>query len=105
MTRKPYIPMLPSDLPQKRLYLVKGQPGRPPGRSCTTGDAPAGINLPAAMPRTARYLGRVEWAWSPLNMRTDAYYVSMDRPHRRWALWVNPYDDNRGRWACNHLRN
>ena len=50
------------------------------------------------MPRSARYLGQVEWAWSPMHMRIDAYYLSMDRPHRRWLLWTKPYDDNWGRW-------
>lgn len=98
MTRKPRIPMRPSELPQQRLYLVRGQVIRPAGWASTTEQATTGIDLPAAMPRTARYLGQVEWAWSPMNMRIDAYYLSMDRPHRRWVLWGKPYDDNWGQW-------
>ena len=33
-----------------------------------------------------------------MHMRIDAYYLSMDRAHRRWMLWGKPYDDNWGRW-------
>lgn len=52
----------------------------------------------ARMPRSARYLGQVEWAWSPANSRISAHYLSMDRRHRHWLLWLKPYDDNWGRW-------
>ena len=97
MTRRPRIPMLPTELPQQRLYLVKGQPVRPAGWSATIGEL-SDNDTPATMPRSARHLGQVEWAWSPMHMRIDAYYLSMDRPHRRWLLWVKPYDDNWGRW-------
>jgi len=93
MTRKPRIPMLPT------LYLVKGQPVRPLGWSATIGE-PADNDMRAAMPRSARYLGQVEWAWSPMHMRIDAYYLSMDRLHRRWVLWTKPYDDNWERWEA-----
>ncbi len=87
--------MLPTDLPQQRLYLVKGQPVRPPGWSATiieSSDPFAAI----PMPKSARYIGQIEWAWSSMNTRIDAYYLSMDRPHRRWLLWIKPYDDNWG---------
>ena len=97
MTRRPRIPMRPTELPQQRLYLVKGQPVRPAGWPATIGE-PADNHTPATMPRSARYLGQVEWAWSPMHMRIDANYLSMDRPHGRWLLWAKPYDDNWGRW-------
>ena len=97
MTRKPRIPMRPSELPQQRLYLVKGLPQRPANWSMKTGK-PAEDIAPSAMPRSARYIGQVEWAWSPMHMRIDAYYLSMCRQHRFWVLWVKGYDDNWGRW-------
>jgi hypothetical protein len=58
---------------------------------------------PATMPRSARYVAQVEWAWSPMHMRIDAYYISMDRLHRRWVLWNKPYDDNWGCWSEPHI--
>jgi hypothetical protein len=97
MTRKPHIPMLPSELPQQRLYLVKGLPERPANWSMKTGKLAEDI-APSAMPRSARYIGQVEWAWSPMHMRIDAYYLSMCRRHHHWVLWSKGYDDNWSRW-------
>ncbi len=97
MTRKPRIPMLPSELPQQRLYLVKGLPERPANWSTKTGGQADDI-APAAMPRSARHIGQMEWAWSPMHMRIDAYYLSMCSHHRHWVLWAKGYDDNWGRW-------
>ena len=68
MTRSPRIPMLPGELPQQRLHLVKGLPERPADWSVKT-DSFAEDVAPIAMPRSARYIGQVEWAWSPMNMR------------------------------------
>jgi hypothetical protein len=50
------------------------------------------------MPRSARYIAQVEWAWSPMHMRIDAYYLSMCTHHRYWVLWGKGYDDNWSRW-------
>lgn len=97
MTRKPHIPMLPSELPQQRLYLVKGLPERLANWSMKTGK-PAQDIAPSAMPRSARYFGQVEWAWSPMHMRIDAYYLSMCSRHHHWVLWSKGYADNWGRW-------
>ena len=54
------------------------------------------------MPRSARYIAQVEWAWSPLHMRIDAYYLSMCIHHRHWVLWIKGYDDNWSRWMEPH---
>jgi len=97
MTRQPRIPMRPSDLPQQRLYLVKGLPRRPANWSLRTGQAAAEV-APPAMPRSARYIGQVEWAWSSVHTRIDAYYLSMCRRHRHWVLWSRGYDSNWSRW-------
>ena len=97
MARKPRIPMLPTELPQQRLYLVKGLPERPGTWSAKFGKEAEGL-APPAMPRSARYVAQVEWSWSPMHMRIDAYYLSMSTHHRHWVLWVKGYDDNWSRW-------
>ena len=97
MARKPRIPMLPTELPQQRLYLVKGLPERPANWSITFGTEAERL-APTAMPRSARYIAQVEWAWSPMHMRIDAYYLSMCSHHRHWVLWSKGYDDNWSRW-------
>ena len=51
MARKPRIPMLPTELPQQRLYLVKGLPERPANWSITLGTQAEGL-APTAMPRS-----------------------------------------------------
>ncbi len=99
MTRSPRIPMLPGELPQQRLTLVKDLPERPADWSVKT-DSFAEDVAPIAMPRSARYIGQVEWAWSPMNMRIDAYYLSMCSHHRFWVLWAKGYDDNWGEWMA-----
>ena len=33
-----------------------------------------------------------------MNMRIDAFYLSMCRRRRHWVLWSKCYDDNWGRW-------
>ena len=99
MARKPRIPMQPADLPQQRLYLIQGMPELPAGWSVKT-DTQALDLAPAAMPRSARYLGQVEWSWSPMHMRIDAYYLSMCSHHRHWVLWGKGYDDNWSRWMA-----
>lgn len=98
MTRRPRIPMLPEELPQQRLYLVKGVPTAPSGWACSLGRSALAL-APKTMPRSARYLGQVEWAWSPRHMRSDAYHLSMCSRHRFWVLWVKGYDDNWDRWT------
>lgn len=97
MTRKPHIPMSPSELPQQRLYLLKGMP-KPPAGWAPLDPQALGELAKLKMPRSARYLGQVEWAWSPMHSRVSSYYLSMDRERRHWLLWVRPYDDNWGRW-------
>ena len=75
MARKPRIPMLSTQLPQQRLYLVNGLPERPANWSTKNGNQAVAI-APPAMPRSARYIGQVEWAWSPMHMRIDASHLT-----------------------------
>ena len=59
-------------------------------------DMQSWIGLPKSMGRNASYLCQLEWAWSPVHMRLDAYYISRGRTH--WILWKKFYDDNWDKW-------
>lgn len=97
MAERPRVAMSPSELPQQRLWRVADLPERPPGWTATIGRPPPEVG-PRKMPSSARYLGQVEWAWSPMHSRIDAYHLSLDRSRSRWLLWVRHYDGNWGRW-------
>jgi hypothetical protein len=42
--------------------------------------------LPKARPRRMAYLGTVEWAWSPMSNRVEAYFLHRTRHH--WVVWI-----------------
>ena len=44
--------------------------------------------FPNRRPRTAYYLGGVEWSPAPAHMRGDDYHLSSDRHRRYWFLWL-----------------
>lgn len=102
MTRTPAIPMRADDLPQQRIHAVVSLPARPTGFHgirVPPDSAPPPVALPPVkMPRSAKYIGQVEWAWGPNNARLDAYYLSTNRKRTHWFLWVQWYDDNEGEW-------
>lgn len=98
MAERPRVAMSAFDLPQQRLWRVADLPGRPRGWTAAMDRLPADV-APRRMPWSARYLGQVEWAWSPMHSRIDAYHLSLDRSRSRWLLWVRHYDGNWGRWA------
>lgn len=95
--RKPIIPMSASQLPQQRVVPVAALPERPEPFDATVGwdVLPAGVELRNG-PSNAEYLGQLEWAWSPMNGRVNAYYLSRGRTH--WILWTRWFDDNWSRW-------
>ena len=95
--KNPSITMSPDQLPQQRIVPVASIPTRPHPFDAVVGwsEKPAGVVL-ANGPRDPEYLGQVEWAWSPMNNRVDAYYLSRGRSH--WMLWLYSYDDNWGKW-------
>ena len=74
----PRIPMRPEELPRQRMSLVVPLPPRPAG-FVGGRDEPGLVPPSAKMPRSARYIGQVEWAWSMINARLDAYYLSSNR--------------------------
>ena len=86
MTNKPRIPMSPDELPQQRIHEVITLPPRPEPFDCHIGYSqfPKG-SLPSSTPSNMTYLAQVEWAWSPMHNRLDAYYLHRGRTH--WSLW------------------
>lgn len=53
------------------------------------------LGLRQRPPADADYLGRVEWAWSPMNNRVDAFWIT--KPWKTkdiWVLWYGSPDDN-----------
>ena len=97
MTREPRIPMRPEDLPQQRIHEVVGLPERPAEFNFEVGYgcSPEG-GLPKAGISSATFLCQVEWAWSPMHSRIDAYYLHRGRSE--WSLWSKYWDDNWGKW-------
>jgi hypothetical protein len=97
MTREPKIPMSPEALPQQRIHEVVGLPERPAEFDCEVGyGVVPGNALPKNSPTNATYLCQVEWAWSPMHNRLDAYYLHRGRSH--WSLWSKYWDDNWMKW-------
>lgn len=98
MPRQPRLAMTPWMLPQQRLSLVTDLPELPSDwasmvvRSSTA-------DMPKRLPYGSRYLGQLEWAWSPVNSRISSYYVSMSSGQQHWVLWLKYFDDNWGRWC------
>lgn len=98
MTVNKSIPMSPTDLTQQRLYLVPDL-GSAPQLVISNGE-PGMEGIPRKIPRGADSIAQVEWSWSPMHNRIDAYHISMDSNHSRWVLWHSCFDDSdyRGRW-------
>jgi len=85
--QNPAIPMKPEQRPQQRVYEVLTLPQRPGSFHCRVGHGEVPEEaVPKKGPRVAIYLGQVEWAWSPMNNRLDAYYLHRGR--RYWILWI-----------------
>ena len=98
MTREPKIPMSPEALPQQRIHEVVGLPERPEEFDCEVGyGVSPNSEMPKNVPTSWTYLCQVEWAWSPMNNRLDAYYLHRGRTH--WSLWSRYWDDNWGQWS------
>jgi hypothetical protein len=97
MPREPKIPMTPEALPQQRIHEVVGLAERPAEFDCEVGYGCAPKDgLPTSGLDNATYLCQVEWAWSPMHNRLDAYYLHKGK--NEWSLWSKYWDDNWGRW-------
>lgn len=79
-------------LPQQRLYAV---PELPYHLFVTKVEiAQAGDpGIPNKIPRGARFILQVEWAWSPMNNYLANYHISLDTSRRRWVLWESFLSD------------
>jgi hypothetical protein len=96
MIREPKIPMLPGQRPQQRIHEVVGLPERPEPFDCYVNYNDVG-SLPKNTNTNSTYLCQVEWAWTPMHNRLDAYYIHRGRSD--WILWNKYWDDNWGRWG------
>jgi hypothetical protein len=93
LPESPKIPMHPSHLPQQRLRLVHDMPIASAEYELRLG---AAKGIAKRLPRSAEYVCQLEWAWSPMHNRIEAFYVSKSRKH--WVLWSSYFDDNYSRW-------
>jgi hypothetical protein len=97
MTQVPVIPMSPDQLPQQRIHEVVDLIERPEPFNFEVGYGSVPQNARGkGKPKSATYLGQVEWAWSPMHNRLDAYYLHRGRRH--WVLLSQYWDDNWGKW-------
>ena len=82
--------------PQQKVYLVVDLPSRPESFKVYCNDeyeTPV-EGMPKEMPRSATYVGTAEWAWTPMNSRLDAYFISTNRQRSHWILWKVWIDDD-----------
>jgi hypothetical protein len=52
------------------------------------------IDCPKRLPRSARHVATIEWAWSPAHSRQDRLHLSTNRSRTHWILWNGYLDDN-----------
>lgn len=94
MIRQPRIPMLPSELPQQRIYQVVELPPCPSHFDFMVGyrEFPEGVVPKNGLPRSPVLLVQVEWAETPANNGIEAYYIQARKKY--WVLWLRSLDDN-----------
>jgi len=91
--------MWPEELPQQRVYEVLTLPDRPDPFNWRAGYREVSQEVALKNgPRSPIYLGQVQWAWSPMHDRLDAYYL--DKEHRHWILWIRHFAGNWYPGAC-----
>lgn len=59
--------------------------------------------LPLGIPSTARYVAQVEWSWSPLHGRIDAYHLCLNRARNLWVLWCSYFDQVSWKFVDTHI--
>ena len=97
-----HIPMSPTDFPQQKLYEVKPFPKWPADCGVTLlGGQVENVlpGIPNQPTEDSIPLAQVEWSWSPMHARVDAY--ELHRGDEHWLLWCGTPDDNAGT-AINH---
>lgn len=101
MAVQPTIPMSPEALPKQFLYVVPTMPTVPEGWLVDLENR--GSGLPKHMPRTARYVAQLEWSWSPIHHRIDAYHLSLNKTRDRWLLWNSYFDQDSWRFIDSQI--
>ena len=82
------IPVSPKEFPQQSLYEVKAFPKWPAGCGVHFPDYSSEHNIPGVPESPSEEsipLAQVEWSWSPMHARVDAYQLHRGRDH--WVLW------------------
>lgn len=82
--------------PKQRLYLASDKT-----QWCDlepTEAIPGREGVPVDIPKSATFLCQVEWAWSPMNNRVAAYYLSQDTARTHWVLWSSLLNDHDIPW-------
>lgn len=94
MRTDPKVVMDLTQLPRQRLHAVVELPERPAGFQgyCEYIDSMPEKDCPKGSPRKVQFLGSVEWSWSPMHSRWDAYYLNPRGKY--WLLWIRYLDDN-----------
>jgi hypothetical protein len=96
------IPMNPADLPQQKIYEVKALPKWRVGCGVMLLGGQVENTLPG-IPNTPNKesipLAQVEWSWSPMNARVDAYELHKGKEH--WLLWCGAPEDNASTYISN----
>lgn len=98
MSTLPKNPMSPEEFPQQRITPAVSLPS-PPNHFRIEKILAESVEIPVGMPKTAKYIAQVEWAWGPSNTRVDAYYLSTNLKRTNWCLWFKGYDDDWGNWT------
>ena len=94
------IPMSPADFPQQKLYEVKSLPILLAGCAVEIMNYEREHTLPGIPKKPTKKsvpLAQVEWSWSPMHMRVDAYELHKGKEH--WLLWCGGPDEN----TCNYI--
>ena len=56
------------------------------------------LNVPKKIPRKAKFVIQVEWAWTPMHNRLTNYHISLDSERKRWVLWESILNDHSIPW-------
>ena len=93
MFREPTIVMDLEQLLKKRLHLVVDLQKRPDGfrGHWQWLDPMPEKDCPKSPPPNVEFLSSVEWSWSPMNSRWEAYYLNPTDKY--WLLWIRYPDD------------
>ena len=92
--KTPHVPLGPNELPRQHLYEVVDIPKQPAVRLIELLDyehSHSFDGIPQKPTQKSVNLCQVEWAWSPMHNRLDAYCLHQGRTH--WLLWMGHHND------------